>query len=1306
MLLADISYLVFSIQQDVTFIGLKSSLARRILFWTLIVVTLGGFFLAAKIMPYVQARVRFSISAMSEADRILVMRYDEGTAVYEILRVHRTAAVRWVDYMYYRYIWNGRAWVKIKYELQEMSFSKLYETHASGLTQFAAEERIERYGANALDVPVPSYFKLFYTEVIHPFYIFQIASVAIWLWDDYWIYASCIAIMAIASAIFSVWQARKNREMLAEMCYSESVVRVVRRRPTSSPATTARSSHGHVELNLNPGTMMTPISTPGAGDELYFENIPSREIAPGDLVEIRADTTIPCDLLLIQGQCVINESALTGESVPVAKVTIPHREHDIFHLDVHGPKHVLFNGTGVVQTRPDFAPNSIRPDPNSASAAASSVSSSFGEPSLRHDSYESLDMNGSSSLQEEAKPIEQPLVLGLAISTGFSTAKGDLIRSILFPRPTRFKFYRDSMRFIAVLLCIAMIGLVYTIIIFTKYGSPVASMIKRALDLITITVPPALPIAMSIATAFSVRRLKKASIFCTSPQRINVCGRIDVMCFDKTGTLTEDSLDVHGVLPAIPRPGSAPSSSHVSLHPSIRGNLAGTDFGAFIQELHQSPSALLHALSCCHSLSLLHGNLIGDPLEIKMFEATTWSLVDSGHVVSSDKMSSIKTLKFFEFSSLLQRMSVVVEEGSLSSDASKADGGSNVWVYSKGAPEVIKTLCLPSSLPPTFDAELSSYTQQGKRVLALARKRMPQTTRDTASAISRPEAEQKLEFLGLFVLQNQLKDDTTNAILNISGGSVANVMVTGDNEFTAMNVARQCGILAESEALGEAAVYLISLDFENDIPTGLRYTYIPGIDPAGPDGESRRHTVVDMHLSASTGDLHDPMFIQADMPESSLPDAEMINLELGGSSYDSDMASSYGSSLAGSYSSNSGHLPRPTPTMGLPPSIGSPAPRMGLSTRSTMRSSSNDTKLTYTSIHHIKHDNVLFAVHGKAFDYIRVNDRKLFAQVLKYGRVYARMTPFDKSHLIEGLQTLGHTVGMCGDGANDVGALKAADVGLSLSDAEASVAAPFTSKIPSIRSMWTLLREGRCALASSIACYKYMACYSMIQLITCVLLYSIWWDSRLTDPQFLWIDIFLVFPLSFFMGATKPREELSSRKPPGALVSLSVVGSVILQTILHFLSQLLFFIYLSKSYIPQYHPDWDLHTSTIFRVGALFLFANFEYIGTCLAYSISKPWRKGLWTNYTFGISLVLLFAGNVWMTFWPPKWLANLLQLSDMEMWLKITLFIAAILEMVVAWGIERFIIIVGVQPYEERTGKLTPLENWADDPKVRLEL
>lgn len=58
------------------------------------------------------------------------------------------------------------------------------------------------------------------------------------------------------------------------------------------------------------------------------------------------------------------------------------------------------------------------------------------------------------------------------------------------------------------------------------------------------------------------------------------------------------------------------------------------------------------------------------------------------------------------------------------------------------------------------------------------------------------------------------------------------------------------------------------------------------------------------------------------------------------------------------------------------------------------------------------------------------------------------MAPEDKALLITNLQDCCKTeVGMCGDGANDCSALKAADVGVSLSESEASIAAPFTSRV-------------------------------------------------------------------------------------------------------------------------------------------------------------------------------------------------------------------------------------------------------------------
>ena len=139
--------------------------------------------------------------------------------------------------------------------------------------------------------------------------------------------------------------------------------------------------------------------------------------------------------------------------------------------------------------------------------------------------------------------------------------------------------------------------------------------------------------------------------------------------------------------------------------------------------------------------------------------------------------------------------------------------------------------------------------------------------------------------------------------------------------------------------------------------------------------------------------------------------------------------------------------------------------------------------------------------------------------MLLKAQIYARMSPDDKARLVESLQRVCKTeVGMCGDGANDCGALKTADVGLSLSEAEASIAAPFTSQIQDISAVVVLLREGRCALTTSFQCFKFIELYSMIQFISVTMLYAV--GSCLSDFQFLYIDLFILVPLSIFMGYT------------------------------------------------------------------------------------------------------------------------------------------------------------------------------------------
>jgi cation-transporting P-type ATPase 13A2 len=59
---------------------------------------------------------------------------------------------------------------------------------------------------------------------------------------------------------------------------------------------------------------------------------------------------------------------------------------------------------------------------------------------------------------------------GTQVFIGFTTTKGALVRSMLFPKPIGFKFYRDSIRFIMVLSGIAGLGFCVSAVQFVKLG--------------------------------------------------------------------------------------------------------------------------------------------------------------------------------------------------------------------------------------------------------------------------------------------------------------------------------------------------------------------------------------------------------------------------------------------------------------------------------------------------------------------------------------------------------------------------------------------------------------------------------------------------------------------------------------------------------------------------------------------------------------------------------------------------------------------------------------------------------------------
>ncbi|KAF8313138.1 Ca-transporting ATPase [Clavulina sp. PMI_390] len=1021
---------------------------------------------------------------------------------------NHTSIVRMVDYRYARFVFNeNTSKFRMLRDWRDPSIATVNAAR-NGVELRAKQQREVLFGPNVIEIAAKSTLSLLIDEALHPFYVFQIASMILWTIDDYWYYATCIGIISALSIITTLIETKRTVERMREMSRFSCSVRV-----------------------LQNGAWVT---------------VSSESLAPGDVVNIMEESLslFPADMLLLSGDVIVNESMLTGESVPIAK--LPIKDDDIVRWNEAGPidaataKGFLYTGTKIIRIRGVLTPTS-------------------GEQAL-----------------------------AVVVRTGFSTTKGSLIRSMLFPKPMGFKFYRDSIRFVIFLAGLAGLGFLASAVQFVKLGIKLHIIVLRALDLITIVVPPALPATLSIGTSFAVGRLRKLGIFCISPNRVNVAGRINVVCFDKTGTLTEDGLDVLGAR-CIERSGDVFGELTTNVH----------DLPAPVQAA--SNANFLYALATCHSLKVVNGETIGDPLDAKMFEFTGWTIEEgrSDRAVKTDRPGSSRpvdlvqavvrppgsaqfkiedalkvggrhahflelgVIRTFEFVSSLRRMSVIV----------KRLKSTSMEIYVKGAPETMNEICDPSSFPKDYDDLLAYYTKNGYRVIAIAGKSIEGLSWLKAQRMKREQAESALQFLGLIIFENKLKAGTAPAIQVLQNAHLALRMATGDNHRTAISVARECGLIGQSV-----------------------HVFVPtfNIGNAQTPASTLEWTSVDDDLFKL-----DPYSLKPIPPSHRAIDADDINYQ------------------------------------------------------------------DYT-----------LAVTGDVFRWM-INNSPLetLQRMFVKAQIFARMSPDEKHELVSRLQTLGYTVGFCGDGANDCGALKAADVGISLSEAEASVAAPFTSSRPDISCVIEVIKEGRAALVTSFSCFKYMALYSIIQFTTITLLYS--FASSLGDFQFLYIDLFIIIPIAVTMGRTHPYTSIHRKQPTASLVSKKVLSSIIGQIVLTSAFQFWAFFWVRSQ--PWYTPpdtnsgSDELETYN-YENTVLFLISSFQYVFVAAVFSIGPPYRLPMWTNHLLMISISALTVFSIWVLLTPPAGLARLLDIMPIPMSARMVLLLAAGINAILCAGLERW--------------------------------
>ena len=711
-----------------------------------------------------------------------------------------------------------------------------------GLTTQSEIDRVhEHYGDNTFDIPVPTFTELWKEHAVAPFFVFQIFCVGLWLLDDYWYYSLFTLFMLVAFESTVVWQRQRT-------------------------------------LNEFRGMSIKPYEIFVYREKKWIETT-SDKLLPGDLVSVgrtKEDSGVACDMLLVEGTAIVNEAMLSGESTPLLKDSVQLRPgEDRIEPEGLDKNSFLWGGTKVLQITHGVASDDA---PDTVPTLASGV-----------------------------PPPPDQGAMAVVVKTGFETSQGSLVRTMIYSTERVSANNAEALLFILFLLIFAIAASWY---VWQEGVSKDRKRSKLLLDcvlIITSVVPPELPMELSLAVNTSLAALSRYAIFCTEPFRIPFAGRVDIACFDKTGTLTGEDLVVDGIAGLSLGQKDAKvekDGAHVEL---TAADQAGQD------------TTLV--LSTAHALVKLdEGDIVGDPMEKATLTSMGWTLGRNDTLTPKagtqtkgrTSPDAVQIKRRFQFSSALKRQSSVATV--VTSDHQTGRKMRGTFVGVKGAPETIRTML--ASTPPNYEETFKHFTRNGGRVLALAYKWLSadaEIGQKRINDLKREEVEAGLTFAGFLVLQSPLKEDAKKAVRMLNESSHRVVMITGDNPLTAVHVARQVEIV-------DREVYILDAPEHDE------------------SGKSLVWKTID-----------DKVNIPVD-PKQPL-DSEILSTK--------DLCVS-GYALA------------------------------------------------------------------------KYKGELAFTQILRHAWVYARVSPKQKEEILIGLRDMGYTTLMCGDGTNDVGALKQANIGVAL----------------------------------------------------------------------------------------------------------------------------------------------------------------------------------------------------------------------------------------------------------------------------------